>query len=830
MPDSSSIEVDRQNPPDSKPQIQDYMDLGLLQIMCEAFERATGVGAGLISIPGREPFISACRQDICTRFHHLHPEAREGCFFKNRHLWDSIRADRIAIRRCGNGLIHGVMPVVIDNRHLADLFSCQVLFEPPDMDRFRRQAQKFGFDVNNYLKALDQVPVVTENKLRQVLLSLNDMIRALVGQALSTHSGQSLDKWFAGDFFFEEALKKYRDLFDRFIEGFYLFDLEGRILDVNNMVPSQTGYSREELLRMNVFDLFPAQQGRHAVLEQWHRWEEGRRFCLEADLRHKDGVIYTVEVSTGRIQYRERSFMLAIVQDITQRKRAERRLRESEARFRTLFNNAAEGILVADLETKRFVYANPAICEMLGYAEHELTGLSVYDIHPPESLAHTLDEFKAQARGEKKLAPDIACLRKDGSIVYADINTASVKLEGRAHNIGLFSDITLRRNAEKERLRMQKLESLGTIAGGIAHDFNNMLTGVFGNVELAKMMLADDHGAVRYLKEAYGALDKARRLTGQLLTFARGGDPVIETVDTTDLVKETVTFNLSGSNIFPRFDLPRDLWPVKADKGQISQVFANLVINAKQAMPGGGSLYVAGVNMEEPACPDTGSPGKKFVRLAIRDEGTGIPSKIIDRIFDPYFTTKQSGTGLGLAIVHSIIARHKGQISVDSVPDMGTTFTLFLPADPAGIIEKPEIHLESEPCGGENAWQILFMDDNEMIRQLGKTMLMSFGHSVELACDGREAVERYAAAMEKGKAFDLVILDLTVPGGVGGKEAVRGLLEIDKKARVIVSSGYSSDPVLANHEDYGFCGCLVKPFEMMALKNEIDRVMKKSRA
>ena len=798
--------------------------------MCEAFSKVTGFAVGLAPVTREAPFISTGGSDICSRFHHPNPDSRTGCLQLNPVHRDSMRPDQMIIRSCDNGLAHGAIPIIIDNTHLADLFSCRVLFEPPDRDRFEKQAERYGFDPIQYLKALAQVPVINEKKFRQILLSLTDMVYAFFGQALKSQSGRNHENWSVGDFFFEAALKKYRDLLDRFIEGFYLFDLEGRILDVNGMACSQTGYSREELLAMSVFDLFPAKHGKDAVLEQWHLWEEGRRFCLEADLRHKDGAIYTVEVSTGRIQYRNRSFMLAMVQDITLRKRAERRLRESEARFRTLFNNAAEGILVADLETKRFVYANPAICEMLGYAEHELTGLSVFDIHPPESLEHTVNEFEAQARGEKKLASDIACLRKDGSIVYADINTASVELEGRSHNIGLFSDITLRRNAEKERLRMQKLESLGTIAGGIAHDFNNMLTGVFGNIELAKMMLSDDHDAVRYLKEAYGALDKARRLTGQLLTFARGGDPVIETVDTTDLVKETVKFNLSGSNIIPRFDLPRDLWPVKADKGQISQVFANLVINAKQAMPGGGRLFVTGVNVEETACPDTGRPEKKFVRLAIRDEGTGIPSKILDRIFDPYFTTKQSGNGLGLAIVHSIIARHKGQISVDSIPDIGTTFTLFLPADPAGIAEKTATPLESDRHDGKNVWRVLFMDDNEMIRQLGKTMLMSFGHSVELTCDGEEAVKKYEAARKKGEPFDLVILDLTVPGGMGGKAAVKGLLEIDEKARVIVSSGYSSDPVLANHEDYGFCGCLVKPFEMMALKNEIDRVMKKSPA
>lgn len=626
--------------------------------------------------------------------------------------------------------------------------------------------------------------------------------------------------------FVEDGLKKseekYRSFFDLFAKGVVLFDFDGRIVDVNRIACSQSGYTSDDLLGMTVFDLFPDDKGRDAVLEQWQNWEEGRRFILEADLRHKDGTLYAAEISIGKIQIHDRPLMLGIFKDITDRKRAERRLRESEARFRALFDNAAEGLLVADLETKRFVFANPAICEMLGYSAHELVRMTVNDIHPPESLEHTLLEFVSQACGEKRLAPAIPCLRKDGRVIYADINTARVELWGRVHNIGLFTDITERRNAEKERLRMQRLESLGTIAGGIAHDFNNMLTGVFGNIELAKMRLSGDHDAVRFLNEAYGALDKARRLTGQLLTFARGGDPVVEAVDTKALVTEAVRFNLSGSTILPRFELDKRLWPVRVDKGQINQVLANLVINAKQAMPDGGILYLSGENVEQANVAD----GGKFVRLIIRDEGIGIPSKIIDRIFDPYFTTKQSGHGLGLAIVHSIIARHKGQIRVESAPNVGTTFTVFLPADAVGTLETSPTPVEPESNNRPAVWRILFMDDNETVRLLGASMLESFGHTVALAEDGREAIEKYARAKNSKESFDLVIMDLTVPGGMGGKEAVKEMLALDEDARVIVSSGYSSDPVLANHEDFGFCGCLVKPFEMMTLKKELDRVMK----
>lgn len=621
--------------------------------------------------------------------------------------------------------------------------------------------------------------------------------------------------------------EKYRALFEQSVEGIYLHDPEGRILDVNRMACLQSGYSREELLGLTVFDLHPDKAPRKDILDQWRQWPVEQRFTAEGEHLRKNGTVHPVEITTGRIRHQGRDLLLAIIRDISERRRIEHRLRESEARFRSLFNNAAEGILVADLETRQFVYANPAICRMLGYTEEELTRLGLRDIHPPESLAHTIAEFEAQARGEKILAPDIACRRKDGTIIYADINTALVDLNGRGHNIGLFSDVTARRNAETERLRRQKLESLSTIAGGIAHDFNNLLLGVFGNIELARMNLPDGHPSGRYLDSAGSALERARHLTGQLLTFARGGDPVREPVDVRAMVREAVLFHLSGTSVLPRFDLPPDLWPVQADKGQIGQVLANLIINAVQAMPSGGCLHVSGANEENSKEGRAFSPPGQWVRLSIRDEGTGIPSKIIERIFDPYFTTKQNGSGLGLAVVHGIITRHGGRIGVEATPDVGTTFTIFLPADPAAAVEDPRQVPGTDQPSGQKSRRILFMDDNDAIRKLGVSMLNVFGHTVVIAQDGQEAVAQYTAAMEQGAPFDLAILDLTIPGGMGGREAVRKILAVDPDARAIVSSGHSTDPVLANYRDHGFSGKLVKPFTMAALEMEITRVLDK---
>ena len=512
--------------------------------------------------------------------------------------------------------------------------------------------------------------------------------------------------------------------------------------------------------------------------------------------------------------------------DITGLKDAEQALRNSEALFRALFENAAEGVLVAGVASKRFVYANPAICSMLGYSEAELLSMTVPDIHPRDSRETIAAAFESQVKGNKSLASEIPCLRKDGTVFYADTNSSRVRIRGESCLMGLFSDVTARRKMEAERQRMQTLEILGTVAGGIAHDFNNLLMGVFGNIELATLELAPDHSANASLRAAHQALENARQLTTRLLTFAKGGNPVLETVDIRGCIGDTVRFHLAGSQIAPQVDLPDDLWPVIADKSQLAQVVSNLTLNALQAMPDGGTFHVQARNV--PTCDMKDIPDLQgdYVQIIFRDEGKGIPEHILPRIFDPYFTTKRSGSGLGLTITHSIIRKHRGHIRVDSVPDQGTTFTVFLPVDDRKRMPKPPDPATKTGQSSQASGHVLLMDDEPGIRNTASRMLARSGYVVETAADGREAIEKYATAKRNGRPFDLTIMDLTVPGGMGGREAVKEVLAIDPLAKVMVSSGYYSDPVLANYGHYGFSGCLAKPFQLAELEQEVSRVMK----
>jgi len=384
---------------------------------------------------------------------------------------------------------------------------------------------------------------------------------------------------------------------------------------------------------------------------------------------------------------------------------------------------------------------------------------------------------------------------------------------------GVNQDITERKRMEEEILRTEKLESLGILAGGIAHDFNNILTTILGNVSMAKDQAAPGSEIFELLSEAEIASKRAQTLTKQLLTFAKGGAPVKETASVGDIIKESSLFVMRGSKSGCEFSIAEDLWPVEVDVGQISQVINNIVINANQAMPEGGIIEIKADNL----IIDEGNewqlkPGR-YVRISVKDDGIGIAEKHLSKIFDPYFTTKQEGSGLGLATAYSIIKKHGGIIMAESLLGISTTFHIYLPASEKKEPEKRE----DEVIKGQG--KILLMDDEASLRKVAGKMLDRLGYEPEFAKDGDEAIRMVKEAKEAKKPYDAVILDLTVPGGMGGKETIQKLLEIDPEIKAIVSSGYSDDPVLANFREYGFKGMMPKPFESLSLSKVLHEVL-----
>jgi CheY-like chemotaxis protein/TusA-related sulfurtransferase len=363
------------------------------------------------------------------------------------------------------------------------------------------------------------------------------------------------------------------------------------------------------------------------------------------------------------------------------------------------------------------------------------------------------------------------------------------------------------------------------LAGGLAHDFNNILMGVTGNLSLAQGMVSPDNKALlARLTNASAACARARGVTNQLLTFAKGGAPVKKTASIRELVTECTRFALSGSPVKPAFDVHPELWAADVDTGQVGQVVQNLVLNAMQAMQKGGVLEVAlhNIDLDAESIPADAPlvPGK-YVRLNVRDTGTGIPADVLNRIFDPYFSTKEKGSGLGLAISYSIVRAHGGAITVESEMGVGSTFTVYLPASSAAATvapaPRPEINVR-------RSGRVLIMDDEDMVAEVAQEMIESLGYTTQRACNGDEAIRMFNEAEQAGEPYDLVLLDLTVPGGMGGAEAVKYIREMRNDVCVLVNSGYADDSVLARYRDYGFDGVLAKPFTILDLRRVLREV------
>lgn len=514
--------------------------------------------------------------------------------------------------------------------------------------------------------------------------------------------------------------------------------------------------------------------------------------------------------------------------DITEQKQLIQTLQEHEAELRVLFESSRAGIILVDPSGK-IVIANQRMAEMFDCSMAELIG-STYPshVHPEQHSAGDALMRKLISGEIDHVSTERRYLRKDGTEFWG-------YLSGRRHEdddgnlislVGHITDITAQKQAEEERLSLerqllnaQKLESLGVLAGGIAHDFNNILTAIMGNISYAKTELEASSQSFAPLERAEKAAKRAAKLARQLLVFAKGGEPVKKFFLLPHTVTDAVTLVLSGTNVQAVFDLPKDLYAVNADEGQISQAFHNIILNAVQAMPAGGRLFVSGSNIAIAAGNNLGLSAGAYVKISIKDEGCGIEPEDLERVFDPYFTNKAGGSGLGLASTYTIIKKHAGHISVSSPPGKGAVFTVILPG--FGKPETEETTVVPAAASGAGDCSILVMDDDEMVRELADITLKRLGYKVVSCPGGAEAVALYRTARAEGAPFTLCIMDLTIPGGMGGIEAARQILTFDPAAKLIVSSGYSDDPVMANFAAYGFCAALEKPYSV----KEIDRIL-----
>ena len=497
-----------------------------------------------------------------------------------------------------------------------------------------------------------------------------------------------------------------------------------------------------------------------------------------------------------------------------------RDLQASETKYRQIVESAHEGIWVID-ENFCTTFVNPQMAALLGYTPEEMLRRPTTTFLFPEDHADHLEK-QAQRRAGRADLYERRLRTKDDREVWM-LMSATPVFDDSGRFEGAFRmcmDITERKRAEVERLKIDKLEALGVLAGGIAHDLNNVLMGILGNISLATGSLSVSEIQAR-LAAAETACGQAQSLACQLLTFAKGGAPVKKLQDLIEIIQEAGKLAVCGSRTRAEFSLPDHLWEVEVDRGQMHQVFSNLFINAVQAMPLGGSIQVRAEN--QVIAPDSGLalPPGKYVAVTVADQGDGISHENLKKIFDPYFTTKQKGSGLGLATVYAIVTQHGGRITVDSRLGRGATFRLWLPAAEGGLnTGKPA---ETHPLTGHG--RILVMDDDILVREVVGKMLRKLGYEPVFAREGEEALALYAQGQNAGNPFAAVILDLTIPGGMGGVEAIQHLLAQDPQARALVSSGYADHPIMASCQDYGFQGVIAKPYKISGLSEVLQKVI-----
>ncbi|MFH1076083.1 MAG: PAS domain S-box protein [Pseudomonadota bacterium] len=549
------------------------------------------------------------------------------------------------------------------------------------------------------------------------------------------------------------------------------------------------------------------------------------RLECEAQKDKKDGTKLHCAITATTLRDCEGK-LVGIVEnfkDITRLKQAEEKCRSSEQELSVIFNTVANPIL-SILPNGIIENCNKSVIPILGYNKEDLIGMSL------ERLLR-LPDSKEQSEVVRRILSEVSLrgmeckmAKKDGTLIDVKIDAAKVTGGWCDCIICLIEDITISKRIEEELLNVRKLESIATLAGGIAHDFNNALTAIMGGIELVKIMIPSEKKALSILEKTDGALARAKALAAQLLTFSSGGHPVTQTTSIASLLTETAQLALRGFSLGCEHSISEDLWSVDIDIGQMRQVITDLLLNARDAMPSGGIVRICAENLmtDEDDKYGFSLKGKRYIKISITDHGAGIAPEHIKKIFDPFFSTRQQKSGLGLATAYSIIKKHKGYITLESEPDSGTTFYIYLPASEKEPLQAARPELKKSDIKGKK--HILLMDDEEIVRDVAGEMLLHLGHIVEFAKEGSEAVELYKTAKESGYPFDLVIMDLTVKNGMDGKEAMKKIIEIDPNAKAIVSSGYSNDPIMAEHKKYGFSAVIPKPYTINQLQEALERI------
>ena len=631
----------------------------------------------------------------------------------------------------------------------------------------------------------------------------------------------------------QESEERFRLAMEATSDGIWDWNIETGDVYFSPKYTQMLGYEQDEFRkRVEMWSDLIFEEDRERVLAVNQECIDGVTASFEVEYRiHTHNGLTKWILGRGRAVSRDEhgraTRLLGTHVDITESKRIEDALRESEDKFRLTFNFSPDAVNINRLKDGLYVDINEGFTRTTGYSREDVTGKTSLQL----DIWHNLCDRQKLIDGLQKNGfyenLEAQFRRKDGTLLTGLMSARIISLKGVPHIISITRDITEHIRHEKEQLKIEKLESLGILAGGIAHDFNNILTGIMGNISFAKVFLDTAHKAFTPLAEAEKATVRAGELAHQLLTFARGGEPIKKVVSLHQLIDEVLSFVLHGSKVKGLVDIPDEIHALEVDEGQISQVLQNIIINAIQAMPEGGTLLVSARN--EVMGRDNGlalAPGP-YIRMICADKGSGISEENLKRIFDPYFTTKSTGIGLGLSSAHSIVSRHGGHISVDSTRGSGTTVTIHLPST-GSIYAIDQANSARSDTGEHPGGAVLVMDDDQMIRDIASSMLIHLGYDVTTCASGEEAVQDFKDSLKAGRPFLIGIMDLTIPGGLGGKEAAQKILALSPDACLIVSSGYSNDPIMSNYKEYGFSGAIAKPYNIGKFKEMLAMTHRKA--
>ncbi len=620
-------------------------------------------------------------------------------------------------------------------------------------------------------------------------------------------------------------------------DGVITTDTEGSVVLMNRVAERLTGWTQAEAARQslpNVFRIVDEVTGQtredpaSRVIATGVAAEQGRQTVLVS----RQGTRRIIADSAAPIHDANGALLGAVLvfRDVTEREQAEASLRQSEEKFRTIIEQTTDGVMVTD-DAGTIIEWNPAMAAVTGIGREKALGQAIWQLPIPLRAGDVEHAFSQQGFHDlrARMVSGGVPAKSSGFMPNAEIHFARGEetitayqtffpiRTGKTLRVGcILRDVTERQRFVAALQKSDKLESLGVLAGGIAHDFNNLLCGIYGALELARSAEKDPN-VLEYFDACVHSMDRVRALTKQLLTFAKGGAPVRHVGPLFPFVRTSVEFALSGSSVSCRFDIEPLLHDCNFDKHQVGQVIDNIVINAVQAMPKGGTLFVSAANVLVRAGEYPSLPEGEYVRLSFRDQGTGISPAILTRIFDPFFSTKPSGTGLGLATSYSIVRQHAGHISVESELGQGSEFHVLLPAS-------RDVRSVPPPAPGvthTGTGMVLVMDDDPDVRRVASQLLTRMGYTCRTAADGRDALVEYSRLVEEGGRWRAILSDLTIPGAMNGEEFVRELRKVDAVVPVIVSSGYADDPVMAEPVKFGFTGSLAKPYTM----NELAQVL-----